>query len=69
VKSLKDRLRHRFEVAVAEVGPVEQYTKSTLGIALVSNEVRHARERCDAVLRFLSNAPSSEVVDHQVEIL
>ena len=69
VRSLKDRLRHRFEVAVAEVGPVEGYTEATLGVAVVSNEARRARERCDAVLRFLENARDAEVVDHLVEVL
>jgi hypothetical protein len=69
VKSLKDRLRHHFEVAVAEVGPLEAYTESVLGIALVSNEGRHARQRCQAVLDFLERVPDAEVLDHQVEVL
>ena len=69
VKSLKDRVRHRFEVAVAEVGPLEAYTESVLGIAVVSNDGRHARQRCQAVLEFLENARDAEVVDHQVEVL
>lgn len=69
VKSIKDRLRNRLEVAVAEVGPVEAYTSATLGISLVSNEAKHARERCQAVLDFLERLPDAEVLDHQTEVL
>ncbi len=69
VKSLKDRIRHRFEVAVAEVGPVEDYHESTLGIALVANEGRLAEKRCQAVLAFIENSPEAEVTDHQMEVL
>lgn len=69
VNSLKDRLRHRFMVSVAEVGPVDGYTSATLGIALVSNDPKHARERSQKVLEFLENAPDSRVLDSQTEIL
>jgi len=69
VKSLKDRLQQRFRVAVAEVGQDHAYSEAALGIALVSNDPRHARERAQKVVSFLENAPQSEVVDSQTEVI
>lgn len=46
VRSLKDRLRARLPVSVAEVGDVERYQVATLGVAVVSSD----SVRCDEVL-------------------
>jgi uncharacterized protein YlxP (DUF503 family) len=46
VKSLKDRLRARFPVSVAEVGDLERYQVATLGLVTVSNE----GARCEQVM-------------------
>jgi uncharacterized protein YlxP (DUF503 family) len=71
VRSLKDRLRAKFNLAVSEVGPVEIYRECTLGMALVSNEAGHARQMADAIIQFIERDRSGaiEVVDIQVEIL
>jgi len=69
VNSLKDRLRHRFHVAVAEVGAFSGYREAELGIAIVSGEARHARECAQKVVEFLEEAPDSQVVDVQTEVL
>ncbi|HMS16001.1 MAG TPA: DUF503 domain-containing protein [Planctomycetota bacterium] len=71
VRSLKDRIRSTFQVAVAEVGPVEEYREATLGIALVSNEARHARQVADRIVQYIENDRTGavEITDIQVEIL
>lgn len=71
VRSLKDRIRRVFPVAVAEVGPVETITECTLGLALVSNEAARARSMADKLVGYIENDRSGavEVVDTQVEIL
>ena len=69
VSGLTERLRRRFEVAVAQVGPVEDWHEATLGIALVSNEARHARQRADAVVHFLEQQEGVALGDVQIEIL
>lgn len=44
VKSLKDQLRGRFNVAVAELRPTEKWQRATLGLCAVADE-RAAVER------------------------
>ena len=69
VNSLKDRLRRRFMAAVAEVGTLDDYTSATLGIAVVSDDGKHVRERSQKILEFLENAPDSRVTDSQTEVI
>jgi uncharacterized protein YlxP (DUF503 family) len=69
LRSIKDRLRSRFEVAVAEVGPLQIKREATLGIAVVSNEPKHARARIQSVLNWLEAHPDARVADSTTEIL
>jgi uncharacterized protein len=54
VKSLKDRIRHRFNVSVAETGSQDVWSRAEVTVALVS----HGRGQADALLdrldRFVS---------------
>ena len=38
IKSLKDRISHRFNVSIAEVDFQEEWQRSMLGICILSNE-------------------------------
>ena len=67
VKSLKDRLKHRFAVAVAEVGDLERWQYSQLGVAYVSNDARHATEVLSKVVDFVRNSAAAELVDYTIE--
>jgi uncharacterized protein YlxP (DUF503 family) len=69
VRSLKDRLRHRFNVAVAEVGPLDPYREAVLGVTTVANDPTATRGRLEQVLRFLERARHASVEDFQLEVL
>lgn len=69
VLRVRDRLRQRFEAAVADVGPQDRLHEVVFGIAVVSNDARHARERCDKILAWLEAQPQVEVSDSQTEVL
>jgi uncharacterized protein YlxP (DUF503 family) len=44
------RLRNRFQVAVAEVGDNDAWQVATIGVACVANSARHCDEVLDEVL-------------------
>ena len=46
IKSLKDRLRNRFNIAIAEVDATEKWQRSTLGVSTLGDH----RDQVDAVL-------------------
>ena len=49
VKSVVERLRERFNAAVAEGGPLDDVSLATITAACVSNEARHATAQIQAI--------------------
>jgi uncharacterized protein YlxP (DUF503 family) len=69
VLSLSQRLRNKFNVAVAEVDTNDRWQIATLGITCVSNEAGHAREQLDTVVRFIeSSRPDAELLESEIEV-
>src|SRR5262249_20251046 len=56
VKSVAQRVRNRFNVAVAEVGTQDAWQVATLGIVCVSDDRRHTNEVLSKVLEFIESA-------------
>lgn len=69
VKSLKERLRQRFNVSAAEVDLQEVWNRARLGVACVAVDARAARETLDAVVRFSEEHDGSVVSDYSIEVL
>jgi uncharacterized protein len=55
VKSIAQRVRNRFNVAVAEVDTQDAWQVATLGIACVSDDRRHANEVLSKVLEYIEH--------------
>ena len=69
LKSLKDKLKQRFNISVAEVDEQELWQKSVLGMACVSNEKRYVNEVLDKAVDMIHRTPMVEIVRHQLEIM
>ena len=69
VQSIKQRLRNRFNVAVAEVGGQDTWQIAVLGLATVAEEAQDARLRIEAAIDFIVSLHLAEVIDQEVEIL
>jgi uncharacterized protein YlxP (DUF503 family) len=72
VRSLKDHLRHGFNVSVAELDDAGLWNRATLGVVAISGSVDYLagqmREVDDALSR-LCNGLGAEIVDSWVEML
>ncbi len=69
VKSIKDRLRARHNVSVAEIDDLDVYQKSTLGLTTCSNDSKMIVAELSRILDQLRMHPEAELIDHQLEIL
>jgi uncharacterized protein len=70
VKSVAQRVRNRFNVAVAEVATQDAWHLATLGIVCVSDDPRHANEMLDKVVNFIeSERLDAEVGAVDVELI
>ena len=68
IKSVMDRTRQRFNVAVAEVGKNDLWQAATLGVACVSNSEGSAREMLAGVERSVRTMGKAEVIESPVII-
>ncbi len=68
LKGLKDKLRRRFEVAVAEVDHQDVWQRATLAVACVSGSSRHANEVLSKALDFIEDNVEGYVTDIETEI-
>jgi len=69
VKSLKDRIRAKMPVSIAEIGDLERYQVATLGAAVVSNDSRRCSEVMDAVARMARGARDAILADVATEVM
>ena len=68
VKSIVDRVKSRFNVAIAEVGANEKWQKIELGISTIGNDRRHIDSSLNHVLGFIESLYLAEIVDVDLEI-
>ena len=68
IKSLIERVRHKFEAAVAEVGDNDLWQKARIGVALVGNDSQLLEARLQQIMTFIENQYLAEIIDSQVEL-
>ncbi len=70
VRSLIDRLRHKFDASVAEVGDQDRLKSALIGIALVSEGERHASEMMDSVIDYAeSQMFDADIIDIERDVI
>jgi uncharacterized protein YlxP (DUF503 family) len=69
VKSLKDRIRARFNVSVAEIGFLEEWQRSAIGVALIGNDRRVLDSTLSAIGRLVEEEGDIRLLDSTVEWL
>jgi uncharacterized protein YlxP (DUF503 family) len=69
LRSLKDKLRRDFNVAVAELEHHDTWQRSVVGIVTISNEEKHVREMLGKVLDEADRILGSFLINQAVEIV
>ena len=70
VKGMLERVRNRFNVAIAEVGDNDLHQSALLGLSCVANDTSHAHSILDNVLASMASMyPEAEVSPESREIL
>lgn len=68
VKSMVGKVKHRFNVAIAEIGSNDKWQKIELGISTIGNDRRHVDSSLTNVLAFLESLYLAEIIDSKTEI-
>lgn len=70
VRSVAQRLRNKFQVAVAEVADNEAWQTATLGVACVANDAHHCQDVLREIVSFVENSRlDAEVFDVETDVL
>lgn len=67
VLSIKDRLRHDYNISIAEVDQQDDRQLITLGIAMVSNETQHLRTTLSQIVNAVRGHPVAQLLDYEID--
>ena len=69
LRSLKDKLRRQFNVAVAELDHHDTWHRSVVGVVTLSNEEKHLNEVLQKVLDEADRILGSFLINQAIEII
>jgi uncharacterized protein YlxP (DUF503 family) len=69
LRSIKDRVRGRFNVSIAEVGDLDAWQRSVVAVACVSRDRERVERELAHVAAFVERLHLAEVEDVSVEIV
>ncbi len=69
IRSLRQKLRNKFNVSVAEVDGLDKWQRATIGIAAVSNETKVLEKVAQEVIKLLESEDRAEVIDSKIELV
>jgi uncharacterized protein YlxP (DUF503 family) len=69
LRSLKDKLRREFNVAVAELEHQDTWQRSVVGVVTIANEEKHVAEVLQKVLEEADRILGSFLINQAVEII
>ncbi len=69
LRKLIDRVKTRFNVAIAEVGDNDLWQRAQMGFCTVGNDRRHINSSLDKVIYFIEQMNLVEMVNSEIEII
>jgi uncharacterized protein YlxP (DUF503 family) len=65
LKSIKDRLKNKFNIAVAEIGFQDKWQRAQLGIVTISNQHSHLEHSLQQIFQYLDRSDSYEITSYE----
>ena len=69
LKRLKDQLRNRFNISVAEVGDQDLWQRAGVGIAAVGSDRKYVDGQLATVVDWVRESRLVDIIDYEVELL
>jgi uncharacterized protein len=68
VRKIKERVKHTFNVSIAEVEDLDKLQRVGLGVAFVSNEASHVHSTLSKVVNCIDHMYVAELLDYHIEV-
>lgn len=69
LRSIKDRTRLKFNVAIAEVDAEDAWQQAVLGFAVVANERRFVESMVEKVIGFIDQLAIAKLIDDEKDFI
>ena len=70
IRPLTERLRRRFNIAIAEVDQMDSWHEAALGLVCVSTDARHANSVLSQAVEYIEeNGRDADILDYQLEFI
>lgn len=69
IKSMKEKIKNRFNVSIAEVEKQDLWQRATLGLSCVAHDKAQANRVLSRVINFIKQNRNVSLIDYEIEIL
>ncbi len=69
VKGVKEKIRNKFNVSVAEIDSYDKWQIAVLGICMIGNDNRYIDSCLQNIITFIEKYPEIEISDYKIEFL
>ncbi len=69
IKSLKDRMRARFNASIAEIDYLDEWQRALIGVTMLGNDRRHLERTLSLLNQLVEEAADIRLIDATVEWL
>ena len=69
IRSVKDRIAHRYNVSVAEVAALDSMRHGVLGVAMVSNSHAYVEGALNQIVDFVKTMHQADLEDYSIEFV
>ena len=69
LKSIKDKIRNKFNVSVAEIDKQDKWQESALGVAYIGTEKAHVDQALSKIVDFIKESRQADLIDYNTELL
>jgi uncharacterized protein YlxP (DUF503 family) len=68
LKSIKDRIRNKFNVSIAEIEDNEKWRKTKIGVVTINNDSSQIDSILQSVIKFIDGFYPAQIVNYQIEL-
>jgi uncharacterized protein YlxP (DUF503 family) len=68
LKSVKDRLRNKFNISVSEIESQDVWQSATLGVAMIGGDRKYVNAVLSKVIDAVRGFPLVQLVDYELEL-
>jgi len=69
VKSLKEKIRNKFNASVAEIGSLDEWQRSEIGVSMISNDKQFIEKQYRAIETMVLELREVELIKTNIEWL